>query len=148
MTAATATVADRIAADVRQLVDPIHAAVRGKVITHLPLLDQLRLAAVPSGSRASEGRRTPPGSRPPANLSAVEAHAAIYVGVSEWRVRLDLPSPLKQSDWQKAMLRMLSGAAPSLDQPRAEWLRVEVEEWWRSAAVGAGWNPQDLRKLR
>jgi hypothetical protein len=149
MTTAVNSVVDRIAADVRQLVEPIHVAVRGRVVTHLPLLDQLRLAAVPAGGRGGgEGRRTPPGSRPPANLSAVEAHANIYVAVSEWRVRLDLPSPLKQSDWQKAMLRMIASRASVLDLPVAEWLAVEAHEWWRDAAVGAGWNPADLLKLR
>jgi len=148
MTTAVNNVVDRIAADVRQLVDPIHAAVRGKLITHAPLLDQLRAAAVPGGSMPGESRRRPPGSRPPARLDAVEAHANIYVAVAVWRVRLNLPSPLPQADWQKAMMRMLVGAVPNVSGEVANWLAIEVHEWWHDAAVGSGWNPGDLLKLR
>ena len=142
-------VATRIAADVQQLTRPIHAAVRGRVITHAPLLVQLRQAAVPTscGGR-SEARRPVPGSSPPARLDVVETLAGITVGIGMWHGRLNLPSPPRESDWQMQVMRMLVGAVPNVSGEVANWLAIEVHEWWHDAAVGSGWNPGDLLKLR
>jgi hypothetical protein len=84
----------RMAADIRQLTHPIHAAVRGRVVTHDPLLDQLRDAAAPtSGGTRGPERRSIPDSRPPARIDPVDALATIYVEISAWHARLKLPSP-------------------------------------------------------
>lgn len=139
----------RLAADVKQLADPIHTAVRGRIVTHEPLLDQLRAAAVPGGGSArGPERRGVPGSRPPARLDVVDALAEVYVGISGWHVKLNLLSPARDEDWQKAVLRSLVGAASGLASEIAEWLAADVQGWWHAAAVGSGWRPADLLKLR
>lgn len=168
----------RMADDVRQLTQPIHTAIRGQIVTHEPLLDQLRAAAQPGGAIPGEHRRTVPTSRPPARLEAVEALAGIYVAISGWHAKLHLLPPpefrygcehvscrkvllargtrgpacgrasIKRVDWQKAVLRMLVGATPNLAPSIADWLAAEVRDWWHDAAVGSGWKPADLLKLR
>jgi hypothetical protein len=168
----------RMADDVRQLTEPIHTAIRGRVHTHDPLLDQLREAAVPGGAIPGEHRRSIPGSRPPVRLDPVGILAEIYVEISGWHSRLKLASPpryvygcehtschlvelsrghrgpacrrssIKDVDWQFAVLRQLVGAAPALAPSIADWLAVEVNNWWRDAALGSGWRPADLIKLR
>jgi len=180
MTTAVNTVVDRIAADVRQLVDPIHAAVRGRVITHAALLDSLRTAAavLSSGSRGPE-RRPAPGSRPPGRGvdSLIQTTGTIDADIGMWHGRLYLPSPpefvfdcphrscrellmggyrgplcrvarRRRTDWQKTVLRQLTGAASSLSPEVGNWLAIDVHNWWHDAAVGSGWNPGDLLKLR
>jgi len=146
MTATKTPAADRIAGDVRQLTHPIHVALRGRIVTHDPLLEQLREAAVPS-SGAGVVRR-PPGSRPPASLDALDRLSGIYVGISGWHARLCLPSPARHLDWQMAVLDVLAERARDLAPAVAEWLAVEVHGWWHDAAVGSGWKPTDLLKLR
>lgn len=136
-----------MAADIRQLVAPIHAAVQRRVVTHPPLLDSLRDACQP-GRGPDTGRRTPPGSRPPIRLDTVDALSEIYVGISRWHARLSPPSPPRDTDWQKAALRAFVGAAPNLAPSLADYLADEVYEWWRLAAIGSGWRPEHLRKLR
>lgn len=148
MKAASHDVLAKMARDVDQLVDPIHVAVRGRIVTHRPLLDQLRLAAVPGNSVRGPERRPVPASKPPLRLDPVERLAEIYVGIAEWRIRLNLATPARDVDWQKAMLRALVGAAPTLAPSISDWLAVEVAGWWRDAAVGSGWAPADLLKLR
>jgi hypothetical protein len=138
----------RLAADVKQLADPIHTAVRGKIVTHAPLLDQLRASAVPGGGTRGPERRRVPDSRPPARLDVVDALAEVYVGISGWHAKLSLPSPPRDVDWQKAVLRSLVGAASGLAPSIAEWLAADVQGWWHDAAVGSGWRPADLLKLR
>ena len=148
MTSTKATAADRIAADVRQLTEPIHMAVGQRLVTHDPLLDQLREACQPGGGVPGEARRSTPGSRPPARLDPLDALAFIYVGIAEWRVRLCIGAVPRDADWQKEVLRLLVEKSSKLVPDMAEWLRVEVNEWWRDAAVHSGWNPHDLLKLR
>lgn len=138
----------RAAADVQQLTMPIHVAIRGRIITHLPLLDQLRAAAQPGTTIRGPERRSVPRSRPPANLDAVEALSTVYVELSGWHARLRLTSPPHDSDWQKTVLRALVGRMPELAPDIAEWLATEVQDWWRAAATHAGWRPADLLKLR
>lgn len=145
----TATRPDAITADIRQLTEPIVLAVRARLVRHPPLLDQLRAAAVP-GRRGDHTAtsHTAPGSRPPANLDAVDVLAEIYVGISAWHARLRLPSPPRDQDWQMAVLRQLADTAADLDPPRAQWLSVEVHTWWADAATVAGWSTRDLVRLR
>lgn len=138
----------RMADDVRQLTEPIHTAIRGQIVTHDPLLDQLREASIPGGAIPGEHRRSVPTSRPPARLDAVDALAEVYVGISGWHARLRLGSPPREADWQKAVLRQLVGAAPTLAPSIADWLSHEVRDWWHDCAVGSGWRPADLLKLR
>jgi hypothetical protein len=140
----------QITDDIHQLTHPIHAAVRGRVITHAPLLDQLRDAATPSGSTAARGpeRRNLPGPRAPARVDALDALAETYVAISGWHARLELPSPPVHSDWQKRVLRQIAGTAPTLAPSVAEWLAIDVHNWWTDAARAAGWRPTDLLKLR
>jgi hypothetical protein len=168
----------RMADDVRQLANPIPTAIRGRLVTHDPLLDQLRAAAVPGGSVRGPERRSVPESRPAARLDPVEALAGIYVAISGWHAKLKLPSPaqfdhgclhdscrtillrrsprrpvcaraaLERVDWQKAVLRQLVGVAPTLAPSIADWLSHEVRDWWHDCAVGSGWRPADLLKLR
>jgi hypothetical protein len=138
----------RMADDVRQLTNPIHTAVRGRVVTHDPLLDQLRAAAVPGGGIQGEHRRTVPTSRPPARLDVVDILAGIYVEISQWHAILRNPSPLREEDWQKAVLRQFVGHAPTIAPSLADELSHAVRGWWHDAAVGSGWRPADLLKLR
>jgi hypothetical protein len=139
----------KMARDVDQLVDPIHVAIRGRIVTHLPLLDQLRRAAVPGNSVRGQERRPIPQSKPPLRLDTVERLQRIYLGISVVRLHLNLPVPPAGQDGAKAMLRAFVAEAPSLAPSIAEqWLAVEVNGWWRDAAVGSGWAPADLLKLR
>jgi hypothetical protein len=147
MTAPTATRAATITAEVHQLTQPIHVAIQGRIITHPPLLDQLRDAATPSNNPGS-GIRQAPASRPPARLHTIELLSEIYTGVSAWHARLNLPSPDRDTDWQKSALRMLATRAADLPPATANWLAIEVTEWWHAAAVGSGWQPAQLRKLQ
>jgi hypothetical protein len=168
----------QIRADVAQLVDPIHIAVRGRVLTHDPLLDQLRAATEPGSSpQRGTSRRPVPKSRPPAQLDALDALGTLCVEVGQWHARLRLPEvptatygcehascrlaygrralgPRCASfryapvDWFKYALRQLLEAAPKLAPQLAEWLALDVREWWRSAAVQSGWRTAELLRVR
>lgn len=138
----------RAAADVQQLTQPIHVAIRGKIVTHPCLLDQLRDAAQPGTTVRGPERRSVPRSQPPANLDTLDALSTLYVELSGWHARLRLTSPPRDTDWQKTVLRALVGAMPNLAGEVAEWLGVEIHDWWRAAATHAGWRPTDLLKLR
>ena len=139
----------RMALDIRQLTEPIHMAHRQRIISHEPLLDQLRDACVPSSSTLTETiRRRSRESRPPASTAAVQTLAEIEVGISYWRVKLELPSPDRSLDWFKAVLGMFPVAAQDIAPSIAEWLATEVHGWWEDAATGSGWRPADLLKLR
>lgn len=148
-THATHNTLAHMADDIHQLTHPIHIAIRQRIITHPPLLDQLRQTATPS-STSSRGpeRRYPPNSQPAARLDPLDTLAAIYVAISRWHAYLNLPSPGRHLDWQKAVLRQLVGAAPNLAPSIADWLTIEVHNWWHDAATGSGWRPTDLLKLR
>lgn len=148
MTTAVNQVVDRIAADVRQLVDPIHAAVRGRVVTHPSLVDQLRLASVPGRGGRSEARRPAPGPKLPMREDPLDALLWIYGGLMDWRGRLNLRHPPQDADWQKTLMRALVGSAPGLTPAIAHLLSAEVSNWWHEAALWSGWAPSDLRKLR
>ncbi len=141
------TRATAITADVDQLTQPIHVAIQGRVITHPCLLDQLRDACTPSSSGGTTIRRAP-SSRPPLRLNTVSMLSEIYVGISIWHGRLNLPSPPRDQDWQKAVLRAMADTAPHLAPAIADYLGDEIHDWWCTAAVGSGWQPAQLRKLR
>lgn len=83
-----------MADDVRQLCEPIHAVVRGQIVTHPGLLEQLRQPSSPAGQQGPERRRVPD-SRSPVGWSAdaSDARAEIEVGISFWHAKLRLPSP-------------------------------------------------------
>jgi hypothetical protein len=134
--------------DIRQLVQPIHVAIRGRIVTHPALLDQLRQACVPGNAQRGPERRRIPDSRPPLRLDAVDLLSGVYVGISGWHAKLRLASPPAGVDWQKTVLRALVGAAPELAPSIADWLAADVESWWHDCAVGSGWRPDDLRRLR
>lgn len=138
----------RAAADVQQLTAPIHIAIRGKIVTHPPLLDQLRQAAQPGATTQGPERRSVPRSRPPVRLDAVDALSTVYVEISGWHARLQLDTPPRDTDWQKTVLRTLVGAMPNLAPDIADWLATEIQDWWRMAATHTGWRPADLHKLR
>ncbi|WP_184539615.1 DUF7341 domain-containing protein [Micromonospora polyrhachis] len=140
--------ADTLTADVDQLTKPIHVAIQGRIITHPSLLDALRDACTPSANSGGNITRRAPTSRPPARLDTIDRLAEIYVGISTWHSRLNLPSPPRNADWQKAVLRAFPAAVPDLAPAIADYLRDEIHDWWRVAAVGSGWRPEQLRKLR
>ncbi|HEU4422113.1 MAG TPA: hypothetical protein VFR67_06180 [Pilimelia sp.] len=146
-TTATTRAAD-LTGDIAQLTQPIHIAAQGRIHTLPCLLDQLRDACTPSGGTTGAGIRTPPGSRPPVRLDAVDALAEVYAGISMWHARLRLPSPPRDQDWQLSVLRTLADTAPTLEPARADWLAIEVHDWWRLAATASGWTPDQLRRLR
>ena len=138
----------QIAADVNQLTKPIHVAVGQRVVTHPPLLDQLRDAITPGAVHYGPQRHTPPSSRPAANLAALDALATIYVEVAGWHARQNMPSPPRDTDWQKTALRQLVGLAPILAPAIADWLAADVNTWWRLAGVHTGWRTQELLRVR
>lgn len=137
-----------IAADVKQLCEPIHLAARRRIITHPCLLDQLRAAGQPSATGNRPERHAVPSSRPPGNLAALDALSTLYAEMARWRARHRLAAVHHDVDWHKATLRQLVGLAPHLAGDLAEWLKRDVHEWWRLAAVHSGWRPADLTKLR
>ncbi len=136
-----------LAANVRQLVEPIHIAIQGTIRTHPPLLNQLRAAIVPA--RAEEtGLRRVPDSRPTINVAAADALAEIEVGIAGWHHRLRIITPRDNTDWVKAGLRALVGAYPQLDDGMQHWLDADVDGWWELAARTVGWRPSELRRIR
>lgn len=140
---------DQLRWQVRQLVEPIHVAVRRQILTHQPLLDQLREACVPSTQSLMETvRRRHRESTPPLSTAAVSTLSDIYMGISYWHQRMRLPSPDRSLDWQKTALTQIAAAAPELAGQVAEWLCTEVDGWWHDAARASGWRPDDLRRLR
>jgi hypothetical protein len=134
---------------VRQLTQPVHLAVRRQILTHQSLLDQLRDACTPSTSTLMETiRKRARESHPPASTAAISTLSEVYMGISYWHSKLGLPSPDRSLDWQKTALQQVATAADTLAPDVAEWLCTEVEGWWRDAANGSGWRPDDLRRLR
>ena len=138
----------RAHADVDQLTRPIHVAIRRRIITHPPLLDQLRAAATPGRQQHGPERRQVARSRPPVALDPVDAHATILVELSGWHARLRLPSPPAGQDWQKTVMRTLASRLADLAPAIADWAARDIQEWWRLAAVHTGWRTQDLLRLR
>lgn len=146
---------------VRQLTEPIHMAqpcwrrqehgrkCGGHILTHDSLLDQLRDACIPSTQTLMETiRKRSKESQPPASTGAISTLSEVYVGISYWHGKLNLASPDRSLDWQKTALQMVAAAVETLAPDVAEWLTHEVEGWWHDAAVGSGWRPADLRRLR
>lgn len=138
----------KMAADVDQLVKPIHTAIRGRIVSHLPLLDQLRDACIPGNSVRGPERRSVPDSRPPLRLDAVDTLSTVYVEISQWHALLQQTPPTPDTDWWKAVLRQFVGTAPNVAPSLADELAHAVNGWWRLAAVVSGWRPEDLLKLR
>lgn len=149
MTVATRSSAlNSLTAQIGQMIRPIHFAHGGHIRTLPPLLDQLRDATTPASGAPTGSTRTAPGSRPPIRLDAIDALAEIYVGISTCHARLNLPSPPRTADWQKAALALMADAAPHLTPALADWLTIEVHDWWKLAATHTGWTPQQLRRLQ
>jgi len=138
----------RAHADVNQLTRPIHVAIRRRIITHPPLLDQLRAAATPGRQQHGPERRQVPQSKPPVVIDAVDAHTTILVELSGWHARLRLPSPPAGQDWQKITMRQLVDRLETLAPAIADWAARDIAEWWRLAAVHSGWRTADLLRLR
>ncbi len=153
----------QLEADVRQLVDPIVMAVRGRIVKHPSLLDQLRAAvepgAVPQYGRRLLRRRVD--SRLPINVGATDALATIYGELMEWADRLSLSAPVvtydfpggitvtvRRVDRAEYTLRRLPDKMPDLAPGVAEWLALDVRAWWRLAATQSGWRTDELVRLR
>jgi len=137
-----------MADDIRQLVDPIHVAIRGRIETLPCLLDALNEALTPGSALTGPERRHPSDSAPPLRLDVLDASSTIQVGIAGWRTQLHLPSPPRDTDWYQATLHALVGAAPALAPSIADQLADDVRSWWRLAAVHTGWHPDDLLRLR
>lgn len=151
MTSPTHTTAraDSIAADIRQLTQPIYLAAGRRIIHHPCLLDQLRAATTPGGTTHTGPGRGIPGSRPPVRLAAVDTLAEVYSGITAWRMRLRIPSPPRDQDWHIAVLSALAAVAgEGLEPAIASWLALEVHTWWYDAATVTGWRPSELIRLR
>lgn len=130
--------------DINQLVRPIHLAVQRRIVTHLPLLDQLHEAAFP-GRLQDGGRRTVPTSRPPTPdlLGRVDALVTIAAELDQWRARITLPVA-----GTRRTLQAIPAAAQQLAPAIAEWLTLDVHHWWHTAAIQSGWRPEQLLRLR
>jgi hypothetical protein len=133
----------QLEADIAQLTQPIHMAVRRQIVTHLCLLDQLDAAAFPGRGRQGPERRTVPTSRPPLALAAVDALLTIATELDQWRQRLTLPTA-----GTKRTLQAVPAAATTLAPAIAEWLTLDVHNWWHTAAIQSGWRPNELLRLR
>ena len=133
----------QLEADINQLTRPIHMAVRRSIVTHPPLLDQLDAAAFPGRGTQGPERRTVPTSRPPLALSAVDALLGIATELDQWRTRLTLPTA-----GTKRTLAAVPAAAQQLAPTIAEWLTLDVHNWWHTAAVQSGWRPEQLLRIR
>jgi hypothetical protein len=147
-TGVDARVLSAIGADVMQLTRPIHLAVRGRILTHPPLLDQLRAATQPGTTNSRPERRQVPTSHPPVDLAAVDLLATVYGELCGWHTRHRLPQPPAGMDWHKAALRQLVGLAPTLAGEVADWLAADVHSWWHDAAMCVGWRPAELMRVR
>lgn len=143
------------AADVAQLTQPIHIPIRQtgrwKLITHPPLLHQLADAAAPGNSpRRGPERHPKPGSRPAANLDAIETWAAIVDELATWLRTTAARHPAHDRGtptWCHDALHALIGALPNIAPSLAAGLAQSIHEWWRLAAVQTGWRTADLEAL-
>lgn len=143
------------AADVAQLTQPIHIPIRQdgrpKLITHPPLLAQLAATGEPGTTpRHGPERHQPPGSRPAANLDAVDAYHAIVDELATWLRTTSARHPSRERGtlaWCHDALHALIGVLPDLAPSLAEGLAQAIHEWWRLAAIHTGWRPADLEKL-
>jgi hypothetical protein len=109
--------------------------------THPPLLAQL----YNSGARTlvaaeSGGRRTVPGSRPPADLSAVDLVREIHAGAIAWSWCLGghHRNAVTALRWLPDAAAALPGTDTRLDG--AEGLYGAVSRWHRQARVVCGWT--------
>lgn len=111
------------------------------VITLPGLLQQLADMAYP-GQPADSGdfvMRPVPASRPPLQLRAVSAHAAIAVGIVRWcwSMQLDLRGTAESN------LRQVLAAAGRQDRDTQITLLDEVRGWRRQAEIITGWRDPD-----
>ncbi|HEX6685750.1 MAG TPA: hypothetical protein VF062_23445 [Candidatus Limnocylindrales bacterium] len=113
------------------------------------LLDLLREAAGGLGSttRGPERHQTPR-SRPPGNLDALDLWSRVLVEISGWHAGLNLPSPPRDQDWQRAVLRMLHDEARRLSPETVAAIADDVHRWWRWAASAADISQTELVELR
>jgi hypothetical protein len=113
--------------------------------THPPLLAQL----YNSGARTlvaaeSGGRRTVPGSRPPADLSAVDLVREIHAGAIAWSWCLGghHRNAVTALRWLPDAAAALPGTDTRLDG--AEGLYGAVTRWHRQARVVCGWTDRPI----
>lgn len=129
--------------------DPIHAAMRGRVVTHDPLLDSLRAAAavLSSGSRGPE-RRPVPGSRPPGRGvdKLIQTTATIDADIGMWHGRLYLPSPPEfvfdcrhRSCWELLQGGYRGPLCQRARRRRTDWQKTVLR---RLAAAASGLPPE------
>lgn len=105
-----------------------------------PLLDQLRQAVEPSSS--SDRGKSSFGSRPSARLDAIDTLLKIDQAVDDWVVRR---LGLQPRDTLDGNLRLLVGAASTLDdQPQWDLTR-EARRWATWARVTTGWEVPPFR---
>lgn len=135
-------------AEVRQLTQPIHVAIRRRIITHPCLLDQLRAATTPGQASKGPERRTPPRSRPPLALDPLDALAEVYVDLAGWHNRIGQPTIGPDHDWHKRAMWQLVDHLPTLAGGIADWATTDIHHWWTLAARHTGWRPDELRRLR
>lgn len=138
----------RLLADTLQLTRPIYAVIRGRIIRHPPLLDQLAAALQPGNTPRGPERRQQPRSRPPLRTDALDTLTDIYVHITRWHTHLHLPRPARDNDWFKTALHQLADTAPHLAPSIADQLSNDVHQWWRRAATATGWRPEQLVRLR
>jgi hypothetical protein len=130
--------------DIAQLTRPIHMAVQRRIVRHPPLLDQLAAAAIPGNTHHTRPeRRRIPDSRPPLALAPIDALITISAELDQWRHRLTL-----RPASTKATLAQLPATATQLAPAIAEWLTLDVHNWWHTAATQSGWRPDQLLRLR
>ncbi len=167
-----------LSANVRQMCEPIHIAIRGQIHTRPSLLDELRQPGEHHTTGDTDSTRGVPESRPPGNLTRPDTLSTIYVEMARWHASLDLPSPpayaygcqhttchlallerghpgpvcgrasIKRIDWHKAVLRQFVGVWPDLSPGQQEWLDADIENWWELAARTVDWRPSELRRLQ
>jgi hypothetical protein len=135
-------------AEAHQLTQPIHIAIRRRIITHPPLLDQLRAATQPGHTRKGPERRTPSRSQPPAAIDPLDALAELYVELAGWHARIGQPTIDPQHDWQKRAIQHLVAKLPAMAGEIATWAVADLHSWWTLAARHTGWRLDELRKLR
>lgn len=102
---------------------------------HDPLLVDLARAVVPSGSQSDAGARSVPGSRPAANLDAIDRLEAIRASARLWCTRLDVPERPSLPD----TLRALGGARGRMSDDAVAWLAIDASQWVTWAKTVTGW---------
>ncbi|AEI11831.1 DUF7341 domain-containing protein [Cellulomonas gilvus] len=113
---------------------------RAHIVEHAPLLEQLHTAVV--GSTAGTAGSSGPGSRPTANLEALDAWTAVHQGVRFW---ISAITNRPTAGEVEQVVRDLIARLPTLDRDDVRDIDRDVLRWWARARIVTTWDTAPLK---